>query len=134
MDALRDDGWVPWVVERRIGPFTKDLYGCIDILALRQGVTLAIQVTSGDNHAARSIKVLECEHLALMIAAGWQVQVWSYRKMTNGRYARRVELINDQVGNKDKRTAAAPTGVRVERGHGPGQAAGSRATAAQGTA
>jgi hypothetical protein len=82
------------VVESRITAIIKrDLFNCIDILALRDGVTLAIQVTAGSSHANRATKVKENEYLPLMLAAGWRVEVWSYRKGANGRYSRRVEPI-----------------------------------------
>ena len=80
MKDLRDLGYVPWVVETRITSFLKrDLFNCIDILALRGNETLAVQVTSGSNHADRMTKVRASEYLALMLGAGWQVEVWSYR-------------------------------------------------------
>jgi hypothetical protein len=80
MEHLAELGYVPWVVERNITPIIKrDLFNCIDILALRGKETLAVQVTSAPNHAARVNKVQESEHLALMLGAGWGVEVWSYK-------------------------------------------------------
>jgi hypothetical protein len=82
------------VVEARITAFLKrDLFNCIDILAIKDGQTLAVQVTAGSAHANRATKVRENEYLPLMLGAGWIVQVWSYRKGANGRYSRRVEQI-----------------------------------------
>lgn len=74
-------GYVPWVVERNITPVIKrDLYNVIDILAINQeGAVMAVQVTSHTNHAARAKKVAEAQHLPLMVKAGWQVEVWSYK-------------------------------------------------------
>jgi predicted RecB family endonuclease len=83
------------VVESRITAFVKrDLFNCIDILAIRDGQTLAVQVTAGSAHANRATKVRENEYLTLMLGAGWIVQVWSYRKGANGRYSRRVEPVD----------------------------------------
>ena len=77
---LTRDGYVPWTVERNITKFLKrDLFNCIDILALKGGETLAVQVTSHSNHANRATKVRESEYLDLMIGAGWTVEVWSYK-------------------------------------------------------
>lgn len=134
MEHLRDDGYTPWVVERRIGPFTRDLFGCIDLLAIRGTVTLAIQVTSGDNHPARARKVMEAEHLPMMLAAGWLVEVWSYRKLASGRYARRVERINGPSINQVSSHTGQGGDLRTAGQDEPGQAAGLRAAAAQVTA
>ena len=74
-------GFTPWTVERNITKFLKrDLFNCIDILGINaEGVTIAVQVTSYSNHAARATKVRESEYLALMVGAGWVVEVWSYK-------------------------------------------------------
>lgn len=94
MDHLVELGYVPWVVERNITPIIKrDLYNVIDILALKGGETLAIQVTAGSVHAARATKVRECEYLPTMLAAGWRVEVWSYRKSAAGKWVLRTEPI-----------------------------------------
>lgn len=78
---LTSDGYVPWTVERNITKLLKrDLFNCIDILALRGNETLAVQVTSHSNHANRATKVKESEYLDLMLNAGWIVEVWSYKK------------------------------------------------------
>jgi hypothetical protein len=81
MTHMVELGYVPWVVERNITPIIKrDLFNVIDILALHtDGTTLAVQVTSAPNHAARAGKVRESEHLPLMLGAGWIVEVWSYK-------------------------------------------------------
>lgn len=90
---------MPWVVESNLQRFVKrDLFNCIDLLALRGTETLAIQVTSGDNHAARCNKILANEYLARIVEAGWIVEVWSYRKGANGRYSRRQERLRGKEG------------------------------------
>lgn len=95
MKDLRALGYTPWVVESRITAFVKrDLFNVIDILAISGPVTLAVQVTSGSNHADRVKKVRASEYLGLMLGAGWRVEVWSYTKNSKGRYVRRIELIN----------------------------------------
>ena len=78
MDKLVADGYLPEVVEKRIPGcgLSKDLFGCVDILALGNRETLAIQVTSASNVAARIKKVREADALPRMREAGWRVQVW----------------------------------------------------------
>lgn len=80
LTTLAADGWIPWVVERNLTPIIKkDLFGCIDILALKAGQVLAVQVTSAVNHATRTAKVRDSPYLADMLACAWSVQVWSYK-------------------------------------------------------
>jgi hypothetical protein len=90
---LSDLGYIPWTVERKITPIiTRDLYNVIDILALHpDGTCMAVQVTSGNNHASRATKVRESQYLDLMLGAGWVVEVWSYKGDTLRR-----ERINNQ--------------------------------------
>jgi hypothetical protein len=90
---LRDRGYRAWVVEATIRQFKRDLFNCIDVLAIAPGQTLAVQVTSGDNHAARATKVRANQYLDAMLAAGWIVEVWSYRKNVHGRIMGRRERI-----------------------------------------
>lgn len=56
---LRDQGYLVAVTERW-NPFAKirqDLFGFIDLLAIRGNETLAVQTTSGDNVSARVDKI-----------------------------------------------------------------------------
>jgi hypothetical protein len=71
----------------------RDLFNVVDILAIRDTSTLAVQVTAGSAHANRVAKVMDCEYLPLMLGAGWIVQVWSYRKSAAGKWVRRIEPI-----------------------------------------
>jgi len=114
---LRKEGWTPWVVESRITAIIKrDLFNCIDILAIRDGVTLAVQVTAGSAHANRATKVRSNEYLALMLGAGWRVEVWSYRKAANGRYVRRIEKIEHVEDDMDT-NEEADWYAELERGY-----------------
>ncbi len=91
---LRSEGWRADVVERRITPrICRDLFGCLDILALRAGEVLAVQVTSASNLSARVRKVTEADALGDMREAGWQIEVHGWRKAANGRWTcKRVDL------------------------------------------
>lgn len=80
-------------VERRITRIvTRDLFGIIDLLAVREGVTLAVQVTTSSNVAARRKKLQASEALSRVLAAGWRVELhgWAKRK---GRWQCRVEAL-----------------------------------------
>lgn len=90
--ALRADGWTAQVVERwnPHARIRQDLFGIIDLLALRDGETLAVQTTSGSNVAARLRKIEESPMLPILRRAGWLIQVHGWRKAANGRWTLRV--------------------------------------------
>lgn len=69
---------------------THDLFGFIDVLAIREGETLAVQTTSGPNVASRVKKIAEAEHLAAVRAAGWLIHVHGWRKNAKKRWECRV--------------------------------------------
>lgn len=80
---LRAEGWSAQVVEYWLAPARRriDLFGCIDIVAVKAGESiLAVQVTSGTNHAARVTKATGTPEIGLWIAAGGRFEVWSYAK------------------------------------------------------
>ncbi len=78
---LEAQGYRADEVERRItSRLKRDLFGCIDVLAIRDAETLAVQCTSASNLAARVKKVTEAEALYDMRAAGWRVVVHGWRK------------------------------------------------------
>lgn len=89
---LRKEGWLAWVVEKWI-PQTQqrsDLFGFIDVLAIRGDETLAVQSTSRSNVSGRVRKITEHENLAAVRAAGWSIHVHGWGKMANGRWECRV--------------------------------------------
>jgi len=92
LQRLRADGWRAAVVERW-NPHARvrhDLFGVVDVLAIRDGETLAVQATSASNIAARVRKITESEALPDIRAAGWRFEVWGWRKGSNGRWVCRV--------------------------------------------
>jgi hypothetical protein len=92
---LRDEGWTADICERwipggsGISGRRKDLFGMLDLIALRGPKTLGVQTTSHTNANARLNKMRDDEHalaLAAMHAAGWSVVIHGWRKSTsNGR-------------------------------------------------
>jgi len=83
-------GWIAppsCVVERRIGPKTRDFLGFIDMIVIvpapeawLRSTVYAIQVTSASNHSARIKKALESEQLEHWLSCGASFAVWSWRK------------------------------------------------------
>ena len=88
---LREQGYTVAIVEHwnAFARLRQDLFGFIDLLALRDGETLAVQTTSTDV-AKRVHKITDSPHLAAVRKAGWGVHVHGWRKGANGRYALRV--------------------------------------------
>lgn len=64
----------------------KDLFGVFDILAIGNGETIAIQLTSKSNMSTRIKKISESPYLAEVIRSGWRILVIGWFKKPNGRY------------------------------------------------
>lgn len=79
----RKRGYVAQTVEQTI-PRTfikRDLFGCIDIIAITPKGILGIQATGGTgNHAHRIAKIKAEPRIAKWIAAGARMAVWSWNK------------------------------------------------------
>ena len=85
---LRKEGWLAWVVEKWI-PQTQrrsDLFGFIDVLAIRGDETLGVQSTSRSNVSSRVNKIADHENVARVREAGWIIHVHGWGKMANGRW------------------------------------------------
>ncbi len=61
LKKLRDEGWLVGISSWRVPHcnVTKDLFGFIDMVAMKDGITLAVQTTSGPNVSARIRKILK---------------------------------------------------------------------------
>ena len=88
---LREAGYLAEVVEKRIPRvfITRDLFGFLDILAIREGEVLGVQVTSGSNVSARIRKIAEHENIGAVRKAGIRILVHGWRKAANGRWTLR---------------------------------------------
>ncbi len=85
---MRDQGYMVATVEY-YNAFTKrkhDLFGCIDLLAIGNGETIAIQVTSKSNMSSRIKKIEENDALPEMLRSKWRILVHGWWRGTNGRY------------------------------------------------
>lgn len=89
---LRKEGWTAEVVEKWMpqARIRKDLFGFVDILAIREGETLAVQSTSYSNSYARCKKIAEHENVAVVRSAGWGIHVHGWKKNKSGRWECRV--------------------------------------------
>jgi hypothetical protein len=90
---LRRLGFTADVCERWLprANIRKDLFGCIDILAIKPGEpVLGVQATSGNNISARLTKARALLTLKTWLASGCVFEVWGWSQR-NGRWVvRRV--------------------------------------------
>lgn len=92
LQRLRNDGYLAAVVEHW-NPHARvrnDLFGFIDVLAVRDGEILAVQATSGSNGASRVKKIAEHPNVGAIRKAGIRIEVWAWRRLVSG-WAPRVE-------------------------------------------
>lgn len=93
---LRSRGYLAEVVEKRLPHcfITKDLFGFIDILAIRRGEVLGVQTTSGDNVSHRIEKIAESETVGRVREAGISIHVHGWRKNAAGEWVCREEDVS----------------------------------------
>lgn len=88
---LRDRGWYADLAGGKRGRFSHDLFRVVDVVALKDEDTLAVQVTSRGNIAPRVKKLEDSDALPYMRKAGWWVEVHGWDKL-NGRW--RVKVVD----------------------------------------
>jgi hypothetical protein len=88
---LRDQGYLAEVVEKTIPRvfIKKDLYGFIDILAIRDGEILGVQATSGSNVSSRVDKIANHDNVGAVRKAGIRIHVHGWRKNSKRRWVLR---------------------------------------------
>jgi hypothetical protein len=105
---LRVEGYLVANTERW-NPYAKvrqDLYGFIDTLAANETQLLAIQSTSGANHAARVLKVRDQLAKYPFLAKHFDIEIWSWSKRVvrnkDGRKSKRLKwtLRREKVGGE----------------------------------
>ena len=94
LKLLREQGYSVWIVEHwnHFARIRQDLFGCIDLLAIGHGETLAVQTTSRSNVAARQKKIVENEYYPEMIRSGWKVHLHGWGRLKDGWQVKIVEL------------------------------------------
>lgn len=85
LKLLREEGWTVEVVERWVpgANIRKDLFGFIDLVALKGDMTLGVQATSYSNMGARIKKIESAELLSQVRRASWHLWVIGWRKQNN---------------------------------------------------
>ena len=78
---LRDEGYTVAVVEHwnSFARIRQDLFGFIDLLALKGKEVLVVQTTTASNMSARVKKIADHENVGAVRDAGWTIHVhgWS---------------------------------------------------------
>jgi hypothetical protein len=81
---LRQRGYVAEKVEQRLtfkGFVTRDLFGCIDLLACRPGEIVGVQTTSRSNLSSRRLKSMNCPGLLAFLQAGGRFRLHGWGKV-----------------------------------------------------
>lgn len=91
---LREEGYYPAVVEKwnAVCKIRQDLWGVLDLVALRGGETIGVQTTSYSNISARVRKIEESDALPRLREAGWRVVVHGWRKVGNRWQCKEVDI------------------------------------------
>lgn len=92
LKLLRDDGYLVDVCERWIAQARKrkDLFGILDLCAVRGKEIVGVQVTSGSNVAARIKKITEHPSTPVLREAGVTLLVHGWRRNSKGRWVCRT--------------------------------------------
>lgn len=91
---FREQGYLVATVEH-YNSFTRrkhDLFGCVDLLAIGNGETIAIQTTSKANLSSRKKKIEEAEAYPEMLRSGWRIVLHGWFKEKNRWQLKEVEL------------------------------------------
>lgn len=62
------------------GGTRRDLFGCIDVVALLGGEIVGIQTCAGASHAARKAKIEATPEMGAWAAHGGGIELWSWAK------------------------------------------------------
>ncbi len=105
---LRDNGYRVAIVEKwnPHARIRQDLFGFIDLLAIKDLETLAIQTTSRGNMLARIKKIKESEAFPDVEKAGWQVIVHGWGKLKEGWILKEINLNHVRSLNAEAREKA----------------------------
>lgn len=105
LKALREKGYTCEVTERwcQFSKRRKDLFGFIDILAIKDGRIVGVQATSGDNTSSRVAKIKTEPKAQAFLNAGGKILVIGWRK----------KVTKKKDGTKSRRPKWFPKVIRV---------------------
>ena len=93
---LREEGYTCWITEHwnNWSKTRQDLFGFIDILALKGNETLAIQTTTATNLKARVKKISDHENVGAVREAGWTIHVHGWHQDDKRKWHCKVKEIS----------------------------------------
>lgn len=93
---LRGRGYLVAVVERwnAHAKIRQDLFGVLDLLAVKPGEILGVQTTTGDNMSKRMSKFAESDLVPRLRESGMRLEVHGWRKLASGKWEPRVEDVS----------------------------------------
>lgn len=82
LKKLREEGYTVAVVEHwnAFARIRQDLFGFIDLLALKGKEVLAVQTTTATNINARIKKIADHENIGIVREAGWTIHVHGWHQ------------------------------------------------------
>ncbi|WP_147311584.1 MULTISPECIES: hypothetical protein [Cupriavidus] len=95
-EYLEGRGYLVAVVEKW-NPHARvrqDLFGFIDLLAVKEGETLGVQTTSRSNMSSRARKIADHENTPAVRQAGWKLEIHGWAKDTRGRWGVKVQDVS----------------------------------------
>jgi hypothetical protein len=86
LKKLRDEGWRAAIVEKwnPHARIRQDLFGLLDIVAIRGKETKGVQCTTLSNLSPRIQKFADSDMTGLLRDAGWLLECWGWRKLKTG--------------------------------------------------
>ena len=93
LKKLRSDGYTVAVVEywHKFAKCRVDLFGIIDVVAVGNGHTVAVQCTTYSNVSSRVKKIAASDCMPGIRSAGWRVFVHGWHKKNNRWVCREVD-------------------------------------------
>lgn len=70
----------------------QDLFGILDLVAVKPGETLGVQTTTLGNVSSRVDKITQSEATPILRDANWSIEVHGWRKLKTGWEAKVVDL------------------------------------------
>lgn len=111
MEYLRDRGHLVQVVEKWVsvktmpgGGIRRDLFGCIDVIAIMDGVIVGIQCGATSGHSGHKKKCLAEPRLTTWLKAGGRFLIHSWAKQGPAGKAKRWTLREEELTLKDFET------------------------------
>lgn len=94
LKLLRERGYMVAIVEHwnPHARIRQDLFGVLDLVAIKQGETLGVQTTTLSGTGARLSKMAESDAVPKLREANWRLEVHGWRKLKSGWEAKVIDV------------------------------------------